>query len=116
MTTYGRKTGQTTAVVKGGVADGSQIVVESMKPKTPGELTTIACLVGATTITYVGLIAQKKAVTIKPLIGMFVAGSLLLLVSMWSDEVAAAFAIILLVTAIVVNGEALFKAIGVVTK
>lgn len=80
------------------------------------ELTIVSCLSGATLVTYIGTFADKtKTTTIKPLIGMFVAGSLLLAVSIWSGEVAKMFAIILLITSLVVNGKPLFDTLTKVT-
>jgi hypothetical protein len=63
--------------------------------------------------TYITKISQKQEVTMKPLIGMFAAGTLLLLINLAAPDVAKGFAILLLVTAILLNGTALF---GTVTK
>lgn len=80
------------------------------------ELTIIACVSAAAGITLVGQVTDPKAkVTIRPVIGAFVAGSLLLGVSLWSAAVAKSFAVVLLVTAIVKNGDEFFTAIGKLT-
>lgn len=75
----------------------------------------VAALAGATTVTYIRDVANKETVTIKPLIGMFVAGSLLFAISMWSDKVAVSFAVLIFITALVLNGAVVFDTIGKVT-
>ena len=77
--------------------------------------TVIACLSGATAIAYVGTVSRKEPLTIRPLIGMFVAGTFLLLVGMWSTSIASAFAIIILATAFILNGKDFFGGLGKAT-
>lgn len=75
----------------------------------------VGCLVGSTVVRYVRVYADNEEATIKPLLAMFVAGTLLLGVAVFSTEIAQAFAVVLLVTTMVVNGKPVFDAIGKVT-
>lgn len=72
------------------------------------ENTVITCVVGTTTLTYIAKFTGEGEVTIKPLIGMFVAGVLLLIVAMVNDDLAVAFAVLMFVTAFLVNGVTVF--------
>lgn len=72
-------------------------------------------LIGATLVTYTRQ-AAENTVTVRPLIGMFISGALLFAVAMWSAKVASAFAVLIFITAIVINGTVVFDAIGKVTK
>jgi hypothetical protein len=77
----------------------------------------IACVAGATVITLVSQVVSKNShVNIKPVIGGFVVGTLLLGVGLWSPDVAKAFSVVLLATTLVVNGTAVFGVITNVTK
>lgn len=77
------------------------------------EITVIACVSASAAITLIGQATDSKAtLTIKPVLGAFIAGSLLLGVSLWSGAVAKSFAVVLLVTAIVKNGDEFFTAIA----
>jgi hypothetical protein len=79
------------------------------------DTSTIAgALTGATIVTYTRQAIENK-LTIRPLIGMFVTGALLFAVSMWNSDVAEAFAVLIFVTAVVLNGAVVFDAIGKVT-
>lgn len=71
-------------------------------------------LVGATMVTYVRQGVENK-LSIRPLIGMFIAGSILFLVSFWNTDVASAFAVLIFITSVVLNGAVVFDAIGKVT-
>lgn len=76
------------------------------------ETVIIAALAAATGITYINQVATKQELTFKPVISLFVAGSFLLLVSMWNTSVAAMFAVLILVTSVVLNGNELFKTLS----
>lgn len=76
-------------------------------------LATISCVSAATLVTIIGQATDKsKHVTIRPIIGGFIVGALLLLIGLWSADVAKMFAVVLLVTALVVNGGPVFDSIG----
>lgn len=77
--------------------------------------TIVISILGATVITYVGNVAAKKPITMKPLIGGFVAGTLLLGVGMWTGKIASSFATLILVSSVLINGTELFKAVGTLT-
>jgi len=68
----------------------------------------LSCLVGTGLTTYITTISQKKPLTMKPLLGIFIAGSLLLLLNLVSPDIAKGFAILLLVSALILNGSILF--------
>lgn len=77
------------------------------------EVTVLPYIVGAAVITYAATQAPpKQPVTIDPLIGMFVLGTLLLLLGIWSPELATAFALLVFLTALVVNGYRLVGAVS----
>jgi hypothetical protein len=76
----------------------------------------VACVTAATVATYAGNVSGGKPVTIKPLIGGFIAGTLLLGVGMWSGQVALMFSVVMLVTSILINGTDLFKSFERLTK
>jgi hypothetical protein len=75
----------------------------------------MAALLGATTVTYVRDVSEHNPVTIKPVIGMFVAGTLLFAVSIWNGNIAVALAVLIFITSIVLNGAVVFDTIGKVT-
>jgi hypothetical protein len=75
----------------------------------------MASLIGATTVTYVKDVVEKEPVTIKPLIGMFVAGTFIFAISLWNDKVAVSLAVLIFITAVVLNGAVVFETIGKVT-
>jgi hypothetical protein len=75
----------------------------------------MASLVGATTVTYVRDVAEHRVLTIKPVIGMFVAGTILFAVSIWNDTVAVSLAVLIFITSLVLNGAVVFDTIGKVT-
>ena len=79
---------------------------------TTDETVIIASLSATALITYVNKVATRQEVTIKPLINMFIAGSLLLLIAMWNVSVAAMFATLLLITSLVLNGKTFFEALS----
>jgi hypothetical protein len=81
----------------------------------PDETVTIAALGGTLVFSYIGTATRKEPLTIKPLIATFVAGALLLGVGMWSGELAAMFAILLLITSMALNGRAVFDSITKLT-
>lgn len=76
----------------------------------------LSSLVGATSVAYVGALSRKEEVTLRPVLGMFVAGTFLLMIAMWSTSLATAFAVIILATAFVVNGADFFKGLGALQK
>lgn len=71
----------------------------------------VASLIGTTAITYVGRVIQNKEITIKPLIGMFVLGVGLFGIGLASVETANGFAILMFVSALLINGTSVFGAI-----
>ena len=77
--------------------------------------TIVACVAAATTLTYVGNVAKKKPVTVKPVVGGFISGALLLALGLLSDDIAKAFAILMLLTSAIINGDAVFTSFGTVT-
>lgn len=77
--------------------------------------TIVGCTAAALVVTYVGNVAAKKPMTIKPLIGGFVAGTLLLGTAMWVPDIAAGFAVLILVSSLVINGTDVFKSVGLLT-
>lgn len=72
----------------------------------------VGCVAGATTLTYVSRITRKKPVTVQPLLGGFIAGAMLFALGMASDDVAKAFAILMLVSSALINGTTVFDAFG----
>lgn len=71
----------------------------------------------ATIVTYISQFAPPRGeLTIEPLIGMFVIGVLLLMMGLWSPELATAFAVLILLTSMVINGGKVFTALGNVGK
>lgn len=71
----------------------------------------VSSLIGTTAITYIGRVVQNKEVTIKPLIGMFVLGVGLFGIGLVSVETANGFAILMFVSALLINGTSVFGAI-----
>lgn len=76
------------------------------------ETVVIVCLTAATGITYINKIASKQEVTIKPLISMFIAGTVLLGIGVASPGLATSFSALLLVTTLVLNGKPLFDTLS----
>lgn len=80
------------------------------------ETLVIACVLGAATVTSIAQVTSKDSkLTVKPLVGSFILGTLLLGVGLWSPPVAKSFAVVLLVTTIIINGQPLFTAISRLT-
>lgn len=75
----------------------------------------LATLGGAMLVSYIGTVTRREPVTIKPLIATFVAGTLLLGIGLWSAGVAEMFAVLLLVTTLVINGQPLFDTLNKVS-
>lgn len=77
------------------------------------ETLVIVCVLGAVTVTMISNAVDKtKTSSIKPIVGGFALGALLLGVGLWSAPVAKSFSVVLLVTTILVNGDGLFTAIN----
>lgn len=77
------------------------------------ETTVLPYLFGATIVTYVSRFAPpQQELTIQPLVGMFILGSVLLIIAIWSPEVATLLALIVFVTSLVINGTRLFGAVS----
>ncbi len=72
---------------------------------------------GAAVVTYVSTFAPpKKDLTIEPLIGMFILGSVLLVIGLWLPELATGLAALVLVTSLVINGTRVVGAVNQVSK
>lgn len=112
-TVYGRQKGST--LVRGAKTVGTAVPIPSRPNFDADESVIIVCLVAATSVTYINKIATKQPVTVKPLISMFVAGTILLGVGTWSPPTASAFALLLLVTTLVLNGKTLFDTLAKVS-
>lgn len=78
--------------------------------------TVIGCVVVTGVVSVGADWVKNGGPSFKPVLGTFTLGALLLLVSMFSPDVASAFAVLILVTALLVNGNTIFTAIGKVTK
>lgn len=74
--------------------------------------TIVGSVAAATLVTYVGRLTDGRDITIRPLVGGFVTGSLLLALGMLSADVAKTLAILVLVTSVLVNGQDVFKGLG----
>jgi uncharacterized membrane protein YphA (DoxX/SURF4 family) len=72
-------------------------------------------IIGAT-VTATGLTMLNKLlqgnVTVKPIISGFIVGTMLLIVGFWTVPVAAALALLLLVTSVLVNGEGILEEVS----
>lgn len=119
-TTYAASKGGVGRAAKGAAKSTVNVSVAAAptigKAVNSADNTILACVTGAVVVTYVGKITTKKPVTMRPLVGGFIAGTLLLLMALASDDIARMFAIIMLVSSLLVNGASFFDAIGRLTK
>lgn len=78
---------------------------------TAGDTFTVVASVGTAT----GIASLKGilegAPSMKPIIGGAVLGAFLLFIAIWSTQVAKALALLVLATAVLVNGTTVFKAV-----
>lgn len=74
--------------------------------------TIIACIIGATGLTVLRDLLDGN-VRMKPIIGGFVAGAILLTIGFVSVPVAAALALMLLISSILINGSAVLAKAGI---